>query len=237
MKRLILIHGDKGGTGKSHTAHLTAAAYRAAGQPLLLIDGDAKNPGLHRAFNFKPDEVLRINVRKPEGIDQLFEAFLAAPGDVLVDLPAGGSDMTARLIGGGTTEGTVDIETLFAEIGARLTFMFVIDQGRDSVVALNEEFQLLSTPVTDWIIVRNNRIDDMPFARFEKWSAQVDLSRAKSLDMPRLDRKVIEVLVDAKANLAEISGLETASAMLKMRGQAALRLWSGELRKAGLLDD
>jgi hypothetical protein len=237
MKRLILIHGDKGGTGKSHTAHLTAAAHRAAGQPILLIDGDAKNPGLHRGFDRRPDEVLRINVRKAEGVDQLFEAFLAAPGDVLVDLPAGGSDMTSRLVGGGSAEGSFDIETLFAEIDARLTFLFVIDQGRDSVVALNEELRLLSNPVTDWIIVRNNRIDDIPFTRFERWSAQVDLGRAAILDMPRLDRKVIEVLVDAKANLAELNALETASTLLKMRGQAALRIWSAELRKAGLLND
>lgn len=236
MRRLILSHGDKGGTGKSHTAHVTAAAYRAAGQPLLLIDGDAKNPGLHRAFDGKSDEVLRINVRKAEGIDQLFEAFLTAPGDVLVDLPAGGSDMTARLVGGGSTEGTVDVETLFAELGARLTILFVIDQGRDSIVALNEELQILQGTATDWIVVRNQRFEDTPFARFEKWAAQVDLSMVKILDMPRLDRKVIEVMVDAKANLTELSGLETASALLKMRGQAALRLWSAELRKAGLLD-
>lgn len=236
MKRLILIHGDKGGTGKSHTAHLTAAAYRAAGQPLLLIDGDAKNPGLHRAFNFKPDEVLRINVLKLEGIDQLFEAFLTAAGDVLVDLPAGGSDMTARLVGGGSDEGAVDVETLFAEVDARLTFVFVIDQGRDSVVALNEEFQTMPKTVTDWIIVRNHRLEDTAFTRFERWAAQVDLGYATILDMPRLDRKVIEALVDAKANLTELSGLETASALLKMRGQAAMRLWSVELRKAGLLD-
>lgn len=236
MKRLILIHGDKGGTGKSHTAHLTAAAYRAAGQPLLLIDGDAKNPGLHRAFDRKPDEVLRINVRKPEGIDQLFEAFLAAPGDVLVDLPAGGSDMTVRLVGGGSAEGAVDVESLFAEIGAKLTILFVIDQGRDSVVALNQELQLMPRSVTDWIIVRNSRLEDAPFMRFEKWSGQVDLGRAAILDMPRLDRKVIEVMIDVKANLAELSALETASALLKMRGQAALRLWSAELRKAGLLN-
>ena len=64
------------------------------------------------------------------------------------------------------------------------------------------------------------------FMRFEKWSGQVDLGRAAILDMPRLDRKVIEVMIDAKANLAELSALETASALLKMRGQMALRIWS-----------
>ena len=89
MKRLILVHGDKGGTGKSHVAHLTAAAFRSAGHPLLLVDGDAKNAGLHRALNGKPDDVLRINARQAHGSDQLLEAFLEAETDVLIDLPAG----------------------------------------------------------------------------------------------------------------------------------------------------
>ena len=78
--------------------------------------------------------------------------------------------------------------------------------------------------------------DVQPLAASDVPAAQVDLGRAKILDMPRLDRKVIEVMVDAKANLAELSSLETASALLKMRGQAALRIWTAELRKAGLLD-
>lgn len=236
MRRLILAHGDKGGTGKTQTAQSTAAAYRMAGRPLLLIDGDAKNPGLHRAFDGKPDEVLRINVRRPEGIDKLFEVFLEATCDVLVDLPAGGSDMTARLVGGGTDEGSFDIETLFAEINARLTILFVLDQGRDSVVALNEELHIMPRTVTDWIIVRNHRLVDQPFDRFEKWAARADLSHATILDMPRLDRKVIELMIDAKSNLAELPNLETATAIAKLRGQSALRIWSAELRKAGLLD-
>jgi len=65
MKRLIFVHGDKGGTGKSHVAQTTAAAFRAAGISLDLIDGDSKNPGLYRSFSGKPDEVMRFNIRKP----------------------------------------------------------------------------------------------------------------------------------------------------------------------------
>ena len=180
MKRLILAHGDKGGTGKTQTAQSTAAAYPMAARRLLLIDGDAKNPGLHRAFDSKPDKVLRINVRKPEGIDQLFEAFLEATCDVLVDVPAGGSDMTARLVGGGTDEGSFDIETLFSEIDARLTILFVLDQGRDSVVALNEELHIMRRTVTDSIIVRNHRLVDQPFDRFEKWAARTCWHRRRT---------------------------------------------------------
>lgn len=237
MKRLILIHGDKGGTGKTHVAQLTAAVFRSVGHPLLLVDGDAKNAGLYRSFTGKPDEVLKINIRKPEGVDALIERFADETGDVLVDLPAAGSDMTTRMTKAGSAEGAVDIRELFPQMDARLVIMFVIDQSRDAVVALDAEIKALSSPVTDWIIVRNHRLDDVPFDRFEKWQEPVDLSAVPVIDMHRLDRRVTEALVSAKMNLTELNDLPTASAMMKIRGQTALRAWTEELRKAKVLND
>lgn len=236
MKRLTLVHGDKGGSGKTHVAQLTAAALLAAGRPVTLVDGDAKNPGLYRYFNDKPAPVLRINARKPEGIDALVEAFLKAPGDVLVDLPAGGSDTTAGFVGAGSSAGTVDIESLFQETGGRLTVLFVIDQGRDGIVALKDEMERLPASVTDWIIVRNHRIA-AGFDRFDRWAEKAELNNALILDMPELDRKVVEVLVDAKAHIGEIDTVEDASALMKTRARSALRAWTSELSKTGLLED
>jgi len=236
MKRMMMAHGDKGGVGKSHVAQLTAASFLSANHPLTLIDGDAKNPGLFRYFDKKPDPVLRINARRPEGIDALFEAYLEAPGDVLIDLPAGGSDTTAGFKGTGSAAGTVDIAALMKEIGGRLTILFVIDQGRDGVVALNDELKRLPADVTDWIIVRNHRFET-PFDRFENWAKEnTDVGRAIILDMPELDRKVIETLVTAKMHIGEIDRVEGASALLKLRAKSALRAWTGELVKAGLLN-
>lgn len=236
MKRLIIVHGDKGGVGKTYVSQLTAAAFRAVGQPLTLVDGDAKNPGLHRYFDGKPDPVLRINARKPEGIDALFEAFLDAPADLLVDLPAGGSETTAGFVGAGTAAGSIDIEQLLQESNAGLTIVFVIDQNRDSLVALADELQRLPASVTDWIIVRNHQTD-AAFTRFDAYaaSARMDPYKPVILDMPTLDRRVTEGLVDAKAHIGEIDTVEAASAIMKLRAKSALRVWSAELRKAGLL--
>jgi hypothetical protein len=236
MKRLMMIHGDKGGVGKTHVAQFTAAGFEAAGHSVTLIDGDAKNPGLFRYFDNKPNPVLRINARRPEGIDALFEAYLEAPGDVLVDLPAGGSDTTAGLTGTGSAAGTVDITALMQETGGRLIILFVIDQGRDGIVALNDELRRLPTEVTEWIIVRNHR-SETPFDRFEKWAKEnADVGRATILDMPSLDRRVIETLVTAKMHVGEIDQVQGASALLKMRAKSALRAWTAQLVTGGLLD-
>lgn len=235
MKRMIIVHGDKGGLGKTHVAQLTAACLLSAGKPMTLIDGDSKNPGLHRYFDGKPDPVLRINARKPEGVDALAEACLEAPGDVLIDLPAGGSETTAGFVVAGSAAGSLDLESLMTEIDGRLVVLFVIDQGRDAVVALNDELQRLPSAITDWNIVRNHRLD-RPFDTFDRWRAKTDLGNAQIIDMPSLDSKVIETLVTAKKHIGEIDTVEEASALQKIRARSALRVWTGELKKVGLLD-
>ena len=236
MKRLVLFHGDKGGVGKSYVAHLTTAVLLDVGNPITLIDGDAKNPGLYRSFNLKPGPVLRINARKPDGVDAMVEAFLEASGDVLIDLPAGGSDTTAAFVGTGSAAGTIDINSLMKEVDGRLTVFFVLDQGRDGLVALIEELKVLPRDVTDWIIVRNHRHDE-PFDRLTKWldenAAQV--ANAIFVDMPSLDRKVVEALVTAKKHIGEIESDDDFSMLSKLRAKSALRVWRRELEKAGFV--
>ncbi|TGD61568.1 hypothetical protein EYC08_18280 [Tabrizicola sp. WMC-M-20] len=235
MKRMILVHGDKGGTGKTHVAQITAACFQAAGHPVKLIDCDPMNPGLHRHFNNNPDPVEQINARKPEGFDDLIGAFLDASGDVLIDLPAAGSDTTSAFLTEGTAAGTVDLESLLTEIGARLVVLFVIDQSRDALVALDAEYKRLPKSVTDFVIVRNHR-SDAPFSRFEKVAEKIDFSRAVILDMAALDRRITEALVDAKTHIGKIDTVPGASSLMKMRAKAALRIWTAKLTKGGLLN-
>lgn len=235
MKRMIIAHGDKGGTGKTHVAQITAACFQAAGHPITLIDCDPKNPGLHRHFNNNPDAVKQINTRKPEGFDDLIGAFLDAPGDVLIDLPAAGSDTTSAFLEGGPAAGTVDLESLLTEIDGRLVVLFVIDQSRDALVALDAEYGRLPSSVTDFVIVRNSRTD-APFDRFEKAAKKIDFSKSVILDMPTLDRRVTEALVDAKTHINQIDTVAEASFLMKARAKAALRIWTAELARGGLLD-
>lgn len=235
MKRIIFVHGDKGGVGKTQCATRTAAAFEAAGQPLELIDGDAKNPGVDVLFG---DKARCMDLRKTVGMETLFEAIANASGDVLIDMPAGGSDATAKMKMDGSAEGTIDLSLLLQEIDARAVVLFVIDHNIEPIYALKAELKSFPPEQTDWIVVRNH-FQDRPFNHFENSDTRKHLleSGGKIIDMTRLDPTVVEAMRTLKCNLSSFSTHPEASAIQKMRAKTAMRLWSSELQKVGLLHD
>jgi hypothetical protein len=236
VKRIFFIHGDKGGVGKTEVAKRMAAVMLQDGQPVTLIDGDNKNPGLHAAFQNGELDVHCINVMTPTGRDALFDVIAQSPGDVLIDLPARGSDVTERLNQDGASEDGFSLELLLAEIEAELTIVFVIDQTRSPLVALKDELAALPD-ATRWIIVRNWR-EDRDFTLFDTTKVKADLEArgAAVIDMVRLDPRVNDILENASLNLITAQTSDTLSMLQKMRVKAALRSWSEQMQIAGLLE-
>ena len=237
MKRIFFIHGDKGGVGKTEVAKRMAAVILQNGLPVTLVDGDNKNPGLHAAFKDGELDVHCINVMTPKGRDALFDVIAESRGDVLIDLPARGSDVTKRLNQGGASEDGFSLELLLTEIDAELIIVFVIDQTRSPIVALREEMKALPE-TTKWIVVRNWR-EDRAFTLFDKTQTKADLEArgAAVIDMVRLDPRVNDILENADGlNLITAQTSDTLSMLQKMRVKAALRSWSEQMQIAGLLE-
>ncbi|UOA21626.1 hypothetical protein DSM14862_04466 (plasmid) [Sulfitobacter indolifex] len=238
MKRIIFTHGDKGGVGKTQVATRTAAAFAAKNQSLQLVDGDAKNPGLYQSWHSSEHPVHRCNVLKIEGIEDLFEAIASADGDVLIDMPAGGSAATERFTGGGSEEGSIDLGMLLGEIDARAVVLFAVDQNREPIAALRDELQVFPVEHTDWIIVRNH-YEDRPFTDFDaSKTREAVLERGgKIIDMTRLDPAVTSLMSREGLNLISIQDSDKASMINKIRAKAALAGWIGQLKLAGVLDE
>ena len=236
MKHIFFIHGDKGGVGKTEVAKRMAAVMLQAKEPVTLIDGDNKNPGLHAAFQNGELDVHCINVMTPAGRDALFDIIAESPGDVLIDLPARGSDVTERLTEDGASEDGFSLELLLAEIEAELTIIFVIDQTRSPLVALKDELAALPD-ATRWIIVRNWR-EDRDFTLFDTTKVKADLEArgAAVIDMVRLDPRVNDSLENAGLNLITAQTSDKLSMLQKMRVKAAVRSWSEQMKIAGLLE-
>lgn len=236
MKRIFVVHGDKGGIGKTEAAKRTAAAMIQAGRPLALVDGDNKNPGLHLAFKDSGADVHCINVMKPDGLDEMFEVIAEAPGDVLIDLPARGSDVTAKMTSSEASKNSFDLQLILDEIEAEITIVFVIDQTRPPLVALRDELASLPRPVK-WIVVKNHR-DERPFDLFESSQVKKDLEDrgAPIIDMIRLPPSVTDIMENSGLNLLSAQNSEQLSMMKKQHAKSALRSWTKELTKAGLLE-
>ena len=236
MKRIFFVHGDKGGVGKTEVAKRMVAVMLQAKEPVTLIDGDNKNPGLHAAFQNGELDVHCINIMTPAGRDALFDVIAQSPGDVLIDLPARGSDVTARLNQDGASEDGFSLELLMAEIEAELIIVFVIDQTRSPLVALKDELAALPD-ATRWIIVRNWR-EDRDFTLFDTTKVKADLEArgAAVIDMVRLDPRVNDSLENAGLNLITAQTSDKLSMLQKMRVKAAVRSWSEQMKIAGLLE-
>lgn len=235
MKRIILSHGDKGGSGKSEVAKRTAAALIQAGKTIRVIDGDNKNPSLHTAFKNSGADIHCINVMHSDGIDDLFEAIATSPGDVLLDLPARASELTENRGKTAASEKAFNFSLLLENIAADLIVMFVIDQTRPPLVALREELKALPE-TAKWVIVRNWR-EERSFELFDGSKIKINLEakRAPIIDLIRLDPRVNDVLDNNGLNLLSAQDSEKLSMFQKIKAKAVLRDWSEQLSSAGLI--
>lgn len=236
MKRVIFVHGDKGGVGKTQVATRTAAAFRAEGRPLKLIDGDAKNPGLYQAWNAEGSPVQRYNVLKTKGLEELFETIATTDSDMLIDMPAGASAATANFKNASSEEGMIDLSLLLSEVGARAVVLFTINQNKEPIVALRDELAAFPADKTDWIVVLNH-YEDRAFTEFDASNTkQAVLARGgKIADIARLDPAVTALMSREGLNLITLQDSDKASLINKIRAKAAVRSWIEQLKEVGLL--
>lgn len=91
MTRLIFVHGDKGGVGKSFVAQAIVDVMDSHGESVVVIDADTANPDVSRMFG---DEIpsIRTNLRTESGNGwmDVMDFVVSHPGYAIVlNTPAG----------------------------------------------------------------------------------------------------------------------------------------------------
>lgn len=148
-KRIILVTGDKGGTGKSLTSRLLLDVLHDKSKNCLAYDCDQSNPQLARHYGKLPSGVKGLKLNERGGADALqddLENF--SPEVSLVDLPAGAAEYF---------EGIAKDIRLFqnAEVfGYRITMVSVLGRVKDSVVQLKKLISFCEDRV-DYVIAKN----------------------------------------------------------------------------------
>ncbi len=130
MKKIILIHGDKGGVGKSTlAAALVDIALRAG--PVCVVEGDIKIADVARRYaGITGVSGLAIDLARPDGSEDaiitLFDKIeaAAAPEIIIVNLPAGASS---------TVDAQAEILSSVArEMGYEIRVAWLLGAGEDS---------------------------------------------------------------------------------------------------------
>ena len=145
-KRLVIVHGDKGGVGKSTFARLLADYYTQHAPDWRGFDTDSTNGHLLRFYsnNTKP-----IDIHDAASLDQLLNA-LEEDGVAhwLVDLGAQSGDRLVQWMA------ETDFLAVCGEMNIAVTIAFVISPVKDSTALLKMVTGQLGSSV-NYVIVKN----------------------------------------------------------------------------------
>ncbi|CAK0757519.1 putative Chromosome partitioning protein ParA [Gammaproteobacteria bacterium] len=157
MSRLILVHGDKGGVGKSTLSRAVLDyLYRRIRVPVV-YDADHRHSQVYRFYK-EIFPVNKIDTRMHSAFDTLLDKLAdgkksAEKYNVFVDLPAqAGSDIEDAL----TEMRFVDA---LESIHARVTLLFAIGRATDSIKALQIALNAFERNA-DFVIVKNGFFGD-----------------------------------------------------------------------------
>lgn len=228
-KRIVFVHGDKGGVGKSVFSRELLDRYIRLNVAVDAYDSDKRNPDLSRYYNRKVP-VTQIDLSSKTAFDTLFDKISEGQNRALVDLAAGAGDALKYLV-----NGDIKLAGTLKELGARLTIVFVLNRSRSSLAALHQAFIDLREVPVDWIVVRNNHYGEPEkYIRYANSNTRIEAKSrgAIELDMPELLDDLYDDLDQSSVPFCEAVDSEKLSFTNKRRIRAWLEKFDGEIDRA-----
>ncbi|BAY95947.1 MULTISPECIES: hypothetical protein [unclassified Tolypothrix] len=192
--RLVLVTGDKGGTGKSVVARILLDIYRHRNINCIAYECDKSNPQLYRHYNKLEPGVRTLKLNQRGGADALQDDLKCfSPQVSLVDLPAGAAEYFESV--------AKDI-FLFQNaqrLGYRITMVSVLGRVKDSLLQLKRLVDFCGDKV-DYVVVKNLYWgDEHKFTRYNnsKVKQSVEALGAVELLLPELYDDIFD-LIDSK---------------------------------------
>lgn len=144
-KRIVLIHGDKGGVGKSTFARLLAAYYQDHKLPWRGFDAGNRSGDLLR---FYPEQTTSLSLRKMSNLDRITDAMDEDRSRVLVDLGPCRSEMLQEWLE------EIDFFELKKTAGFNVTLVFLSAPATDNAAQWKPTVDFCGNRV-DYVIVKN----------------------------------------------------------------------------------
>lgn len=190
-RTLTLIHGDKGGIGKSMTANAVAdfLLSKGIGNSLRIVDADQRNPDVARMF---PDIAIKIGLLTHDGWNELYDYIAANPDcDFLVNLPAGAGAQIEK-----------EVETLrefCTDQDLKVVMFFPIDRLNDTINLLKAACATIG-PLSrrNTVVVKNLFFGDAhKFTKFDESDIRraIEGLQGRIIEMPELNADVVSAVM------------------------------------------
>ena len=235
VKRLILVIGDKGGTGKSTFSRILGETHRQAEKSTLLVDADGTVGQMLQFLGERnADGRLVPQPQSRDGVtvftlhgtetdrDNLTELLKSGAETIVVDLPAVSLTILRNV------QNDIDYLRLVDETGYALTLVSLLTPFRASIRGIGDALEL--APKATHVVVRNlNSGDEDDFELWEASAAKKTLAERGGMliDMPRLKARIAAKL--DKDNIRYHDAPDAS--VLTLADRSRSRKWLDEAKK------
>lgn len=192
MKTILMVHGDKGGVGKSTFASLAADFVLHQFGKVAVVEGDATSGDVGSRFKgVEGATVIYVDLARPdmseEAVVRLFTLIEKDTGmadHIVINTPATASK---------TLDGQADlIKPAVEALGYKFIVAWIVDVGDDSAI-LNAKSELCKLADLK-VAVRNERIKESKLLPWEKRQERKEWLKTGGIEtiMPALSERVIE---------------------------------------------
>ena len=193
MKRIVMIVGGKGGTGKTALTRLLVDELETGKIKYIAYDADTENPELHEYYQSFGAGVRLLNFLEVAEAKRFFtEIKLESPDVVVVDMPGASGNKTREII---TKFGLFKIAH---DLGYRVTLVTVLNLGFSAITSMKTMLDFCQAQV-DYVVVKNLCWDKgMGFGRWENSKTKVTVAELKGveIELPELEDSVFDLLIE-----------------------------------------
>lgn len=193
MKRIVMILGGKGGTGKTAFTRLLLDVMHKKGINYLAYDADTENPELYEYYQNFGSGVRLLNFLEVAEAKRFFTEIKAeSPDSVIVDMPGASSNKTREIIS------KFGLFKIAGDLGYRVTLVTVLNLGYSVITSLKTMAEFCGDKA-DYVVVKNLCWDKgSGFQRWEnsKTSAAISELKGIEIEMPELDYSTFDTLTE-----------------------------------------
>jgi hypothetical protein len=193
MKRIVMILGGKGGTGKTAFTRLLLDVLHNSCINYLAYDADTENPELYEFYQNFGSGVRLLNFLEVAEAKRFFTDIKASTPDVVVvDMPGASGNKTREIIG------KFGLFKIAGDLGYRVTLVTVLNLGYSVIASLKTMAEFCTNQV-DYVVVKNSCWDKgLGFQRWDNSKTRTSIIELQGIEieMPELEYSTFDLLIE-----------------------------------------